>query len=149
MMDAPFHVDRQTHAIRMERRIRATPAWAFNAWTDPAQLRLWWDPTGRPLAVCEVDLRIGGALRLVGAGDHEHPFTGTYRLIDPPHRLEFDALGAHGTVTFRPAGDVTEMVLEIRCASAEHLAQFLQMGVAEGTAQTVANLVALAERVAA
>jgi len=31
--------------------------------------------------------------------------------------------------------------VEIRCASAEHLAQFVAMGVAGGAAQTVDNLV--------
>ena len=39
------------------------------------------------------------------------------------------------------------MVVEIRCTSAEHLAQFVQMGVAKGTADTMDNLVARAARV--
>lgn len=141
-----FIIDQATHAIRMDRRIRATPDWLFTAWVDPAQLRLWWDPSGTPLAVCEVDLRVGGALRLVSVDHPGHAFTGIYRHIDPPHRLEFDALGAHGTVTFRALGEETEMVVEIRCTSAEHLAQFVQLGVADGTAATVDNLVARAER---
>ena len=141
-----FNVDQATHAIRMDRRIRATPDWLFSAWVDPAQLRLWWDPSGTPLAICEVDLREGGALRLVSADHPEHAFVGIYRRIERPNRLEFDALGAHGTVTFRADGEDTEMVVEIRCTSAEHLAQFIAMGVADGTAQTVDNLVARAER---
>ena len=148
-----FFIDEATHAIRMDRRIKATPDWLFSAWVDPAQLRLWWDPSGKPLAICEVDLREGGALKLVGADASAHAFTGIYRRIDRPHRLEFDALGAHGTVTFQPlgdfVGDVTEMVVEIRCASAEHLAQFVQRGVADDTATTVDNLMALAERATA
>jgi uncharacterized protein YndB with AHSA1/START domain len=139
-----FTLDKTTHAIRMDRRIRATPDWLFQAWVDPAQLRLWWDPAGHPLAVCEVDLRVGGALTLAPPGQ-AHAFTGVYTRIDPPHGLEFDALGAHGTVSFRPQGADTERVVEIRCASAEHLAQFVQMGVAEGTAATMDNLVARAE----
>ena len=141
-----YHIDEVTHAIRMDRRIKATPEWLFSAWVDPAQLRLWWDPTGKPLAICEVDLREGGALKLVGADTSAHAFTGIYRHIERPNRLEFDAMGAYGTVTFRPMGDETEMVVEIRCASAEHLAQFVQMGVADGTAQTMDNLMALAAR---
>ncbi len=149
MTQGRFTLDETTHAIRMDRRIRATPQWLFAAWTDPEQLRLWWDPSGAPLAVCEVDARVGGALRLVTADHPDHAFAGIYRRIDPPHRLEFDAMGAHGTVTFRALGDETEMVVEIRCASAEHLAQFVAMGVADGTAQTVDNLVARAGRVLA
>lgn len=140
-----FTLDRTTHTIRFARTIRATPEWLFQSWTDPAQLRLWWDPTGKPLTRCEVDLRVGGGMLLATVDHAEHPFAGTYTRIEPPHRLEFDAMGAQGTVTFTPGAAATEMVVEIRCASAEHLAQFLQIGVAEGTAQTVDNLVARAE----
>ena len=147
MTSSRYIVDQTTHSIRMDRRIKASPDWLFNAWVDPAQLRLWWDPTGKPLAICEVDLRVGGALRLVNADHPDHAFAGIYRRIDPPHRLDFEAMGAQGTVTFKPAGEITEMTLEIRCASAEHLAMFMQMGVADGTAQTVDNLVARAELV--
>ena len=147
MTQGNFIIDQTNHAIRMNRRIRATPDWLFSAWVEPAQLRLWWDPEGKPLAICEVDLREGGALKLVNAGQADHAFTGTYSRIDRPNRLEFDALGAHGTVTFRALGDETEMVVEIRCTSAEHLTQFVKMGVADGTSRTMDNLVALADRV--
>ena len=37
-----FTLDQTTHAIRIDQRIRATPAWLFEAWVDPAQLRDWW-----------------------------------------------------------------------------------------------------------
>lgn len=146
MTDPRFTLDRTTQTIRMMRQIRATPDWLFQSWVDPAQLRLWWDPTGKPLTRCEIDLRVGGGLLLATADHTQHPFAGTYTRIEPPHRLEFDALGAHGIVTFRALGEMTEMVLEIRCTSAEHLEQFLQLGVAEGTAQTVDNLVTRADR---
>jgi uncharacterized protein YndB with AHSA1/START domain len=146
MTPGRFTIDQQTHSIRIDRRIRATPDWLFNAWVDPKELRLWWDPSGKPLAICEVDLREGGALKLVNADHPDYAFTGIYRRIERPHRLEFEALGAHGTVTFQALGDMTAMVVEIRCSSAEHLAQFVKMGVADGTAMTVDNLVARAEQ---
>jgi len=38
-------------------------------------------------------------------------------------------------------GDTTLLVVEIRCASAEHLQQFLKMGVHLGTERTLDNLV--------
>lgn len=53
-------------------------------------------------------------------------------------------MGAAGPVPFRPDGEMTEMRLEIRCRSEAHLADFLRLGVAEGTARTVDNLAALA-----
>ena len=60
-----------------------------------------------------------------------------------------DGFNVVSTVTFQPLGEETEMVVEIRCSSAEHLAQFVQRGVADGTARTVDNLVARAERLLA
>ena len=104
---ARFTLDQTTHCLRIERRIAATPDWLFKAWVTPEILTLWWDPNGAPLALCEVDLRVGGALRLVNAGQADHAFTGIYRRIDPPHRLEFDAMGACGSVTFQSEGQIT------------------------------------------
>lgn len=141
-----FTLDRATHTIRLERRVRATPDWLFKSWTDPARLMQWWDPTGKPLARCEVDLRVGGGLHFATVDHADHAFIGTYTRIEPPHRLEFEAMGAAGTVTFQAAGAETDMRVEIRCRSAAHLEDFLRFGVAEGTARTVDNLVALAER---
>ena len=51
-------------------------------------------------------------------------------------------MGAHGTVTLRALGDETEVLVEIRCASADDLEQMLKMGVAQGTAVTLDNLTA-------
>lgn len=149
MIYEPFTLDRTTHALTFQRRIAATPDWLFRAWTDPAQLRLWWDPTGKPLVRAEVDLRPGGSMTLVTADHAAHPFVGVYTKIDPPHGLEFEAMGAQGTVSLRAQGDVTELLVEIRCASAEHLEQMLKMGVAQGTAVTVNNLAAHAARLLA
>lgn len=140
-----FTLDHATHTIRLERRVRATPDWLFRSWTDPSRLTLWWDPAGRPLARCDVDLRVGGGLHFATVDQADHPFTGTYTRIEPPHRLEFEAMGAAGTVTFQPEGEMTDMRVEIRCRSAAHLEDFLRFGVAAGTARTVDNLVGLAE----
>ena len=139
-----FVVDQTTHRVSFERRMTASPDWLFSAWVTPEMLRLCWDPSGEPLAICEVDLRVGGALRLVNAGNADHASAGVYRVIERPNRIQFDAMGAAGTVTFRAEGDETVMLVEILCPSAEHLAMMMKMGVAEGTAQTMDNLVAFA-----
>jgi hypothetical protein len=49
-------------------------------------------------------------------------------------------LGALGTVELEEAGDVTRLTVKIACRSAEHLDQFLKMGVDQGTGQTLDNL---------
>lgn len=136
------HADPARNTILFERVIEATPEEVFDAWTQPDQVTLWWDPTGAPLIACAIDLRPRGAFRFVSAG-HAPPFEGHYELIDRPARLEFTALGAYGVVTLRAAGPGTRMNVEIRCASAEHFETFLKLGVQTGTGVTLDNLVAL------
>lgn len=135
-------VDQTTHTIRFERHLDAAREAVFEAWTTPDTIATWWDPTGTPLAACTVDLRVGGAFAFTMASQHAPPFAGTYRVIERPARLVFDALGAEGTVLLTTEDGGTRMVVLIRCASAEHLAQFIARGVQAGTEQTLDNLVA-------
>jgi len=137
-----FSVDEATHTITFSRALRGTPEQAFAAWTDPRQVALWWDPTGEPLWLCEIDLRVGGTFRFLSASRPDMPFSGVYREIAPPRRLVFDAMGAEGRVAFDPSGDGTSMTVEIVCADRAHLQQFVAMGVAAGTSGTLDNLVA-------
>ena len=79
-------------AIRIERTFRAPVDAVFAAWTSAEMLRRWYPPGADwDTPVAEVDLRIGGALRLVmraPSGD-EFGGGGEYREIDPPRRLAF------------------------------------------------------------
>jgi uncharacterized protein YndB with AHSA1/START domain len=102
----------------------------------------WWDAAGGPLAICEIDLRPGGAFKFVTEGHPDMPFTGIYREIAPPDRLVFEAIGSTGRVLLREADGKTRMTVEIECRSEEQLDQFLKMGVNVGTGQTLDNLVA-------
>ena len=135
-------IDRQANTIRLVREFAAPPLVIFDAWTQPQQISLWWDPTGEKLLECAIDLRPGGSFRFVSAGHPGMPFAGVYRKIGSPHRLEFEAMGSMGRVTLAALGAGTRMTVEIECASAEHFEQFLKMGVAAGTAKTLDNLVA-------
>ena len=136
-----FTIDEAAHTIRFIRRFRADRNQVFAAWTEPQHVCCWWDPTGRPLARCEIDLRVGGSF-IFASSEHPMPFTGVYREIDRPVRLVFDAMGAEGRVTLDEVDGGTTMLVEIICPSAEHLAQFVKMGVAAGTSRTLDNLVA-------
>ena len=137
-----FVVDRDTHTIRLERRVDATRPQVFDAWTKPEQVACWWDPTGEPLAACEIELRVGGSFAFVSRSHPDMPFAGVYREIVPAERIVFDALGATGRVLLRDAAGGTHMIVEIACSSKEHLEQFMKMGVHEGTNRTIDNLVA-------
>lgn len=136
-------VDTATHSVILKRSLKVPPERAFAAWTKPEQIAEWWDASGRRLKDCRVDLRVGGRFAFVtdqSAGPHE--FGGTYKVIEPAERLVFEAMGAVGTVLFEASPGGTALTVTIRCASAEHLQQFLAMGVDAGTSQTLDNLVA-------
>lgn len=138
-------LDRDTFTLTFRRSLPAAREAVFEAWTRPEQVRAWWDPTGTPLVECTIDLRAGGAFRFVNEG-HSPPFEGVYRIVERPAQLVFDAMGALGTVRLDVAGAVTHMTVTIRCASAEHLEQFLAHGVDAGTVRTLDNLGAFVAR---
>src|SRR4051812_27645882 len=92
-------IDRATFTITFRRTFTAPREDVFEAWTRPEQVAVWWDPSGAPLTECAIDLRPGGAFKFVNKDSgHSPPFAGTYRVIDPPSTLVFDALGSVGTV---------------------------------------------------
>lgn len=134
-------IDPKTFTITFQRTFQAPREDVFDAWTQPEQLAEWWDPTGARLTGCSVDLRPGGEFKLITAG-HAPPFAGVYKTIERPALLVFDAMGALGTVRLDAGRGTTEMTVTIRCASKEHLDQFVKRGVADGTDRTLDNLVA-------
>ncbi len=135
-------VDRATSTLIFTRSFAAPPEAIFAAWTEPEQVSAWWDPTGARLQDCRIDLRVGGAFAFVHRESaHAPPFAGVYRVVNPPTELVFDALGALGTVKLVAQPGGTHMTVSIRCASPEHLEQFLTFGVKEGTEGTLDNLV--------
>jgi uncharacterized protein YndB with AHSA1/START domain len=79
--------------LRIERTFHAPIDKVFDAWTNEEVLGRWlhanpnWDTP-----VAEVDLRVGGRIRIVmrdPVGGAEHGARGEYRLIERPHRLVF------------------------------------------------------------
>ena len=79
--------DREVQAIRL---FNAPRELVFKALTTPDLLMRWMHgPNGWTLAVCEVDLRVGGAFRHVWrkANGREIPMGGVFREIVPPARI--------------------------------------------------------------
>src|SRR5689334_5508681 len=106
--------------VVLERVLPAPPADVFDAWTDPAALRVFMCPTGIDrTTVVEADARVGGRFRIImheGAVERVH--TGEYRVVEPPSRLVFTwhshATGLDGslvTITLAPHPDGTRLVL--------------------------------------
>ena len=136
--------------IMLTRLFDAPPSAVFEAWTKAEHVARWWDPTGAPLAICEIDLRPGGAFRWINQGDKglEYPFTGTYRKIAPPHGLVFAARTfpsspeSIATLSFTEDSGGTKFIMTIECQSIEDRDALLAMRVDVGTARTLENLAA-------
>jgi uncharacterized protein YndB with AHSA1/START domain len=97
-------------AIRIERTFRASVEAVFAAWTSAEMLRRWYQPgVDWDIPLAELDLRVGGTLRVVMRSPTGNVFGGggVYREIDPPRRLVF-------TWTWdRPAGSEGTQLVEI------------------------------------
>ena len=97
--------------IEIRRRLPAPVEEVFRWWTEADRLREWMSPVGTVEA--EVDLRVGGSLRIVMRGDGrviDH--VGEYVEIDPPRRLVFTWVSAFTgaepslvTVELEPEGE--------------------------------------------
>jgi uncharacterized protein YndB with AHSA1/START domain len=138
--------------IVLTRLFDAPRALVFEAWTRAEHVSQWWDPSGLPLAVCEIDLRPAGAFRFVNRasdGGEGHSFAGVYRDIVPPERLTFtNPVGTGGaTLVFTEEGEATKLTMTIECATKEERDAMLQMRVDAGTAKTLENLAAYLRRI--
>jgi len=112
--------------ITITRMFDAPRTVVFRAWTDAGQLAQWWGPKGFTNPVCEVDVRVGGAIRIHmrSPDGNVYPMKGEFREIVPPERLVFTniAVDAAGhtiiegltTVIFAEKGGKTTMTLHTR-----------------------------------
>ena len=91
--------------LRIERTFNAPVHAVFDAWTSVEVLRRWW-PAGADWDTpsAEVDLRIGGALRVVMRSPDGEEFGGGGEFVEitPPRRLAFswtwdEQVGYEGT----------------------------------------------------
>lgn len=92
------------------------PAAAWRAYTNPADIKQWWSLPGAQLVNVENDVRVGGGWRFTvrDAQGRDYIVSGTYSVVDYPHRLEYtDGIGdisrsrpeAQVTLTFEPLPD--------------------------------------------
>src|SRR5258708_3670408 len=100
----------------------------FEALTRPELLARWYGPRGWSLAVCEIDLRIGGAFRLVShrPDGKDVGQRGIYREIVAPERLvhtetweDWDAGDVLVTTTLVEQGGTTLLTSIVRYPSQE------------------------------
>jgi len=105
------------HTLRIERTFQAPAQAVFDAWTSEEVMRRWWH-AGHDWETteAEVDLRVGGTVRVVMRDPHkdaEYGGGGRYTEIDPPRRLAFTRIwDGNDTrqlieIDFEEAGGVT------------------------------------------
>lgn len=71
--------------------VDAPRALVFEVHTKPQHLKNWWGPSAYELAVCDIDLRVGGRYRFVerDRDGRTFAFIGEYREIVVPEKLVF------------------------------------------------------------
>ena len=84
--------DDSAREVRIERTFEASAEAVFDAWTSEEVMRRWFH-AGRDWETpsAEVDLRVGGAVRVVmrRPDGTEAGGSGEYTLVERPHRLAF------------------------------------------------------------
>jgi uncharacterized protein YndB with AHSA1/START domain len=107
-------------SLTLQRRLNASPAKVFRAWTEPAQILKWMRPSGTEMLHAEVEARVEGRFQLVmrGADGAEHAVTGRYLEVVPDAKLVFTWTWQSApereslvTVALRPDGEGTLLTL--------------------------------------
>jgi uncharacterized protein YndB with AHSA1/START domain len=137
--------------IVMTRVFDAPRRMVYDAFSKPELLRRWFGPRGWSLAVCEVDLRVGGGFRFVlrGPDGREMGMRGTYRELSPPERSvhveSFDDFPGESQVTavFTEREGRTTMTATILYPSREVRDAVLQSGMEHGAAESYDKLAEL------
>lgn len=118
-----------TYAVLQSRVFKSPIEKVWQAWTQPELMKQWFCPLGMKAVEVDVDLRIGGAFRVVmdtnDALIQPPPemgrfliATGNYRLIKKPRELVFSWAWegqdetSQVSLTFSPKGEKTVLVLE-------------------------------------
>ena len=110
----------QKPSLTLKRRLNATPAKAYAAWTDPAKIVKWFGPDSGPVTSAELDVRSGGryAIAFFTEDGEEHHVSGIYREVIPDQKLVFTwawrtmpERESLVTITIKPDGDGSLLTL--------------------------------------
>jgi uncharacterized protein YndB with AHSA1/START domain len=111
--------------LRLVRLFDAPAERLFDAWTDQDQFAAWFGPPGVTTVYCELDVKVGGAWRLLGRNtERDFAVSGKYLEVIRPERLAF-TFGWHDkgdhaqprdpetvvSLDFKPVGGKTRMTM--------------------------------------
>lgn len=143
----------------------------WQCWTDPTHLSRWWGPEGFTSPLCEIDLKPGGAFRLVirSPDGQDYPMRGIFREILPLERIvKEDDVSEHSeqwhdlvdpdrkgqgkrpipmltTVTFEDAAQGTRVTVKTSFPSLQLRDNFVKAGMKEGWSSSFDRLAALSD----
>lgn len=141
----------------LTRVIDAAPQTLFRCWTEPELLMPWFTPEPWRTVEAELDVRPGGASRIVmrSPEGEEVPNLGVYLEVAPGRRIVFtDAYGAGwvpsakpfftGVITFDPVEGGTLYTARARHWTVEDARRHAEMGFHEGWGRCAEQLAAFA-----
>jgi len=129
--------------VRLTRVFAAPRSLVFDANTKPEMLKRWlFGPDGWSMAVCEIDLRVGGKYRYVWRHTDGREFAsgGKFLEITPPEKIvsterfegAMDSGEAVNTLEFTERDGKTTVTLTMRFPSKEARDGAIQSGMNEG-----------------
>ncbi len=107
-------------SLTLKRRLKASPAKVFAAWTDAEKVKRWFAPGEATTIRAESDARVGGRYRFVmrAPDGEEHDVSGVYRDVVANQKLVFTWAWKSTperqsvvTVLLQPDGDGTLLTL--------------------------------------
>jgi uncharacterized protein YndB with AHSA1/START domain len=145
--------------LTITRDFEAPAPLLFLAHSKSEHLLRWFGPEGYPLALCEIDFRVGGKYRFAMKGPDGKlmtPFGGEYLEIVPNRKISysntFELPGAETmvvTVTFADHGPRTTLSIHTLFASASQMKSHTRMGYEQGVASGLVQLAQVVSRMAA
>lgn len=108
-------------SLTLVRRLKASPAKVFAAWTTPEMMVRWFGPHTCDIRSAEADVRVGGSYRVVMVekdGSDVHDVSGTYLEVEQDRKLVFTwawitmpERASLVSVTIRPIEEGAELTL--------------------------------------
>jgi uncharacterized protein YndB with AHSA1/START domain len=124
----------------------------FKMWTEPKHLKQWWGPKIFTTPVCEMDLRVGGAFRMVMHSPEwgNAPMKGVFREIKPPEWLVFTNIAVDEnddtlvegvtTVHFEDHRGKTKLTLHTTARGVAAIAAQMIAGMEQGWTESIDKL---------
>jgi uncharacterized protein YndB with AHSA1/START domain len=138
--------------VTITRAFDAPRTLVWQAWTDPKMVAQWFGPRHFTIPACELDVRVGGAFRIVmrGPDGNDYPMQGAFLELVPPERLVYSfiavdredkhLLEGETTVTFTEQHGKTTMTVKSHAVGCVPLAKQMLAGMEAGWTQSIDKL---------